>query len=218
MKKDIIIFDFDDTIVESLKYWHYVFDKLMFKKYGFKDNKLFLAQKSGLSNKEIAELFIKVTKVNKTYQEITDDWNEYMYYFYTTKIKLIPGIKEFLFKLKAQGKRLILASATQEHLIKKALTHYGIDIFEEIFTETNLDAGKREKTFFEKLLKKLDAKPSEVFFFEDSFVSVKSAYNANIECCAVITKLNKKHFDDFTPFVTAKIKNYKNIEKLNLFN
>lgn len=211
MKQKIVMFDFDNTLVDSLKYWYYVQNRKMFKFYGKKLDRNFHKKRKGLTNLEIAKKFVEVSGVDKTAEEVKKVWHEYMSIYYTKKIKMIAGAREFLLKLKAQKKKLVLASATDLPLLKKALKHFElIDLFDEIFTESSIGKGKKKKSFFESVLNNLNCSPKDVFFFEDSVESLKSALELKIECCGVVHKFNKDRIKDLD---IIKIKNYKNIEK-----
>lgn len=211
MKQKIVMFDFDNTLVDSLKYWYDIQNKKMFILYGLKVDKLYPKKRRGLTNLENAKLFIRETGIDKTPQEIKEEWHEQMKVCYTQKIKMIKGAKEFLLKLKSEKKKLVLASATDLSLLKIALKHFEIlDLFDEIFTEQNVRRGKRDKEFFEIVLNKLEAKPKDVFFFEDSVESLKNAIETKIPCCGLIHKFNKDRIKELD---ILKIKNYKNIEK-----
>lgn len=205
------MFDFDNTLVDSLKYWYDIQNKKMFTFYGLKVDKDYPKKRKGLTNLDNAKLFIKETGIDKTPQEVKEEWHKQMKVCYTQNIKMIKGAKEFLLKLKADKKKLILASATDLSLLRIALKHFEIlDLFDEVFTEQNVRRGKGDKEFFEIVLKKLEAKPKDVFFFEDSVESLKNALESGISCCGLVHKFNK---DRIKKLDVLKIKNYKNIEK-----
>jgi len=215
MNRDIIMFDFDNTIVNSLEYWHKVLDKEMFIKYGQKPNPIMKAIRKSLSNKDMAEAFIELVGIKSNYTQIYQDWHELMSYYYTNKIKLIKGVKELLVSLKKQGKTLILASATDEKLLKIALKHFEIDIFDHIFTEYNVGYPKSDINFFYQVLEKLDTQSNKVTFFEDSFVSLKNASSIGINCYGLIHKFNKSNKKAITSICTKTLKNYSKLIKNN---
>lgn len=214
MAKEIIIFDFDNTLVNSLKYWYKVMDKQLFNKLNVKIDKKMKQKRQGKSNKEIAEIFLSYSNLNMSYKEVEDLWNEYMRYYYTHKIKFLKGAKKYLYKLKQQNKKLVIASATNENLIKLALKHFDVDFFEEIYTEENIGYPKHDSDFFKECLKKLNTKPENVIFFEDSVTSIRSARKVDIDCCAIVHKLNKKHKNEFNKICKLLIKDFKS-KKLN---
>ena len=218
MKKDIVIFDFDNTVVSSLDYWHNVIDRLMFKKYGLKVNKNMRKRRLlGLSNREMAQTFAGLSNRDMTEEQVFEAWGEFMEYYYTKKIKPLNGVKEFLNRLKEQGKKIYVASATEEPLLKIAIKHFGFD-FDGVFTETTIGYIKKNPKFYETLLNKLGVEPIQVFLFEDSAGSLQSATSLGIDTCAIIHKLNKKHSSELKFICKAMIKDYKDKKLKNLFD
>ena len=214
MAKNTIIFDFDNTLVNSLKYWFYEMNYTTFKTYGLKPDKRMKELRRGKNNEEIVEIFLQLTNLKVSKNEIFDCWYNLMYKNYLTKIKRISGALEYLQQLKNNGKKLVLATATNIDLIKKVLPHFNLDIFDEIYTEQILSAGKNNVKFFENLLTKINEKPENILFFEDSYPSIKNATAMNIDCCAVIHRFNKKHLNYFKSNCKLVIKNY-NDKKLS---
>lgn len=209
------MFDFDNTLVNSLYCWNKVIDKEMFKKHNLKPDKRMNKQRTGKSNRETAEMFISTTKLDLSPEMVISQWNAYMQYFYLNKIKLIKGAKEYLISLKQKQKTLVLASATDENLLRIALKHFDIDIFDYVFTESNLNLPKHSPKFYKECLVKLNTSAKKVFLFEDSFPAIKSASSINIECCALVNRLNKNHKEDFKKLCKATIKNYKSKKLLS---
>lgn len=217
MDKKIVIFDFDNTIVNSLDYWHKVIDKEAFIAFGQKPYRDMKKFRGGVGNKEIALSFIKITGLDITPADVFDKWCELMEKYYLNKVKFIGGAKDYILKLKNEGKILILASATEEKLLRKILKAYDLDVFEEIFTETSVGCPKHNPTFYKTLLKKLKAKPDEIMLFEDSYVSIKSATSLGITSCALINRLNKKNKPKYKEMCKLVIKNYKSKNLTSLF-
>lgn len=211
MKQKVILFDFDNTLVDSLKYWYKILNKDMFIKYKKKIDKDFPTKRKGLSNLEIAQVFVDVTGVNRTAEEINHEVNQQMEIYYQNKVRFLKGAKEFLLKLKSEGKSLAIITATDLYLVEIALKHFGIyDLFSGVFSEKDIGRHKRNQNFFEYCFEKLNCKPEDVFMFEDSVSSLTSAISLGVNCCGVIHKFNKKSIKKLSIPV---IKNYKNIDK-----
>ena len=88
MSKNTIIFDFDNTLVNSLKYWFYEMNKTTFKIYGLKPDKRIVELRRGKNNQEIAEIFLQLTNLKISTDEIFNCWHDLMFKCYTTKIKI----------------------------------------------------------------------------------------------------------------------------------
>ncbi len=208
--KKVIMFDFDNTLVDSLKYWYKSIGKDAFKHFGVKINKDFEQARVGLTNYEIAECFVKMSGAKISTQDALKFWHEDMIKNYKTKIKMIKGAREYLDYLKNKGYTLVLASATPLKVLNIAIKHFNLQgYFKYIFTEESLNAPKREPLFYENLLNKLNIEAKDLFIFEDSSNSLKSAHSLEIETCTLITKYNKKRIKNSGKSNKLTIKNYK---------
>ena len=210
MDKQYIIFDFDNTLVDSLGYWAKTEFKQLFKIYGKKPNKNFKKLKSGTSNAQAAQIFIDLAQVDITVEEVFEQTAAIMYGYYTNNIKFIKGAKQYLNNLKSQGKTLVLASATQMPLLEKVIKHFKLDMFDKVYSESTLGIGKNDTRFFETILTDLNTTADNVFLFEDSCTSIKNAVKNNIKCCGIIHKYNKKSKKQMQDLCQLVIKNYKN--------
>ena len=210
MDKQYIIFDFDNTLVNSLGYWAKTEYKQLFKLYNKKPDKRFKKLKNGTSNAQAAQIFIDLTNIDATIEEVFEKCDKLMLGYYTNNVKFIKGAKQYLLKLKKQGKKLILASATQMSLLTKALKHFELDMFEKVYSESTIGVGKNDPKFFETILTDLKTSADNVFLFEDSYTSIKNAKVNNIECCGIIHKYNKKYKKQIQQACKLVIKNYHN--------
>ena len=100
--KKVIIFDFDNTLVESLAFWKKVIDEETAKHFLVERNLTFTKTRAGLSNKETAKYFIE-THPNScaTDKEVIDFWYNYMEEKYLNEINFVQGAENFLASLKA---------------------------------------------------------------------------------------------------------------------
>ena len=193
MEKQVYFFDFDNTIVDSLDLWYDVMDNKTFVDFGLQPSNDFAKFRQGKSNMEIAQIFVELNHLNIDPKEVIKRWNFHMKENYIKNIQLISGAKEFLLKLKDEGKRLAILSATDEDVLRVALKHFDIDIFENIFTEENINLPKHNPKFYQVCLEKFGVKNDDVVLYEDSFVALKSATSIGIECVALKNKYNQKN-------------------------
>ena len=215
--KEYIIFDFDNTLVDSLGYWAKTEFKQLFYIYGKKPDKRFKKLKSGTSNAEAAQIFIDLAGVDITVEEVFSKTASLMEHYYTHNVKMIKGAKEYLLSLKEQGKKIVVASATNKPLLMVALKHFGLDWVDYVYSESTLNLGKNDVRFFESILKDLNTTSDNVLLFEDSLTSIKNARKNNIECVGVIHRFNRGHKKEFASCCKLVIKNYKT-KKLNNLN
>ena len=94
--KKYIIFDFDNTIVDSLDYWYQVMDIETFEHFGIPTIEDFRIQRRGMGNKEIAELFVRLAGVKESIDAVMNFWYSRMKIYYTEKVELIQGVRDWL--------------------------------------------------------------------------------------------------------------------------
>lgn len=216
MDKKVIIFDFDNTIVNSLDYWYRVMEKDVFKTYGVKPDPRMQESRKLTSNKEKAEMFIKLTNLDVKPKEILDYWDANIHFYYIHKIKTIKGVNKFIYNLNKNAYTLVLASATHENLLRAVLPHFDLNMFNHIFTVHNTGYKKSDPNFFKHILKTLKVAEKEVLLIEDSVSSIKTATSLGIETISVIHKYNKDYIEELKPISKAVIKDYtdKQIKQL----
>ena len=211
MKYKYILFDYDNTTVDSLKWWHKVMKKECFYYYGLKPNKKYLRGFANKTNNQKADLFIQTTGVDATVPDIRELWDSKMANYYLTKVKLLKGIKPFLNFLKAKKYKILLVTASEYDVVAESLKNYGLDgYYGEIITETAMGYPKSDVRFFKKLLTKLNVSPDKVIFFEDFAESVENATLMGIDCVGVKHSINRKKHWKLHKFAKLVIKNYKN--------
>ena len=217
MEQNIIIFDFDNTIVNSIPHFLKAINYDLFKYYGIKSTSYFRKNHSTKSNMEMAEFFLETTKINATPSEVLRVCYDYMFVYYTKKVKFIKGVIEYIKNLKKEGKKIVLASATGDELLLPTIRELKIDsLFDTVVTENQIGYSKRDPMFFVKLLKKLKATPDDVFLFEDSYHSIFSAASLRIQSCAILGKYNRNRRKELKETCLLTIKNYTDPKIQNL--
>lgn len=210
MKKEYIIFDFDNTIVNSLDYWYKVMDKETFKYFGTKCIKDFKTKRRGLGNREIAELFLELTNIKDIeVKDVFEYWHQRMEVYYTKKVKLIKGVIPLIKSMKEKGYKIILSSATQADLLEVVLKALDIrKYFDNIYTEQILGVSKKYQEYYTELLARLNTTQDKVFVFEDSAASITSATAHNIDSCAILGKYNKSRLEKLEKMSKLVVKDY----------
>lgn len=209
--KKVIVFDFDDTLVKSLKYWYKTMDRLTFIECGLQPDKSFPTKRNHLGNDEIAQKFLETTGLDLTINQVKQMWFKNMEYFYSKKIKMLKGAKQYLEYLKNKGYKICIASATDLELLTKAIEIFDLKfLIDEIYTETTIGYSKRNIKFLEALLNKLNIDKDEMFYFEDSYASLSNAIKHDIDSTCIKTNFNKVYFNELKQKCKLVINNYKN--------
>lgn len=198
------IFDMDGTLVDSLSFWG-IFWSDMGERY--KGDKKF--RPSEEDDKRVRTMLFSdaCTFLYEKYGfgESADDLllggEDYMRNFYEQKVFAKPGVIEFLEKLKDDGVKMCIASATQPGLISVALEHTGLKkYFSKVISCTDVGAGKDKPDVFLAAAEYLGENVSDVCVFEDSLVALETAAKAGFKTVGIYDKYNFGH-DKMKEFV-----------------
>lgn len=208
--KKAIIFDFDNTLVQSLVFWKKVIDEETAKHFLVGRNLTFTQTRAGLSNLETAKYFIEThSKVCATEKDVINFWYSFMEQKYLKEINFVSGAEEFLKQLKKLGYKLALATATGKELLLKAFKKFKIEkYFDLIICEEEVGKSKKYPNIYLEIFKKLEVLPQECLYFEDSLIAVKTASSLGVDCVAIINDLNKKSLEEFNKNCVKTIENY----------
>lgn len=92
------------------------------------------------------------------------------------KLPMKKGIVELLEFLKAEGKKIAVASSTRKPTVQKQLEWAGIlEYFDDVITGDMVERSKPAPDIFLKACEKLGVEPERAFAIEDSFNGIRSA-------------------------------------------
>lgn len=178
----VVIFDFDGVIADSLSYHFKKMVDIAKKDFGLKESdKKILNEIRSKSYLELMKTFkiswVKIPKIliliNQAQEEV---------YKNIEKIKIFPGIKETLIKLKKTKKRLFILSSNLEKTIKKFIQLNKIDFFDKVYCQVNL----LRKTYgLKKIIKENRLNKKDVVYIGDEIRDVQSSIKAGIKVIGV---------------------------------
>lgn len=101
--------------------------------------------------------------------------------------ELIDGAQELLSALKADGKRLCLATSKPEVFARKILEHFGIDGYFDFIGGATLDGKIGTKTeVLQYVLQQTGADVRDCVLVGDRFHDIVGAHNVGMKCIAVL--------------------------------
>ena len=188
------IFDMDGTLIDSLIYWDILWSELGEKYLG---DKTF--RPSAEDDKAVRTLTLKdgMQLIHKNYG-IAESGNALLEYtnssiikFYTEKVELKKGVKEFLDFCYENGTKMCIASATATDFIKIALKKCGIEkYFGKIFSCADIGIGKEKPDIFLIAAEYLGSDVPETWVFDDSLVAINTAAKAGFKTVGIYDKFN----------------------------
>ena len=182
------LFDLDGVLVDTARF-HYLAWKNLADKLGInftlEDNE----RLKGVSRMDSLEILLDLGKITVS----TEEKNRYaaekneLYLAYVRQMTpddILPGVKEFLRELKANGIRVGLGSAS-----KNAMTILDrlqvTQLFDTIIDGNKVTKAKPDPEIFLKGAEELTISPANCVVFEDAEAGVEAAIAANMKCVGI---------------------------------
>lgn len=219
-----IVFDLDGTIVDSEKVWT---DKslLLNKKYSINMDDNFRLYCCGRSTQDIVNRLQKIAPSIDA-AAVRQEWVQMVKTeIETNGVPLKEGFLNLLNFLKKQNIKLGLATGSNRDTISNYFKLNNLnehEIFDQIVTVHDVNAGKPKPDIYKKLCKDLGLDAKNCLCIEDSPNGAKSAWRAGLnvilvpdvfvptfmckqKCCAILNNLNEVL--DFISQINLKPKN-----------
>lgn len=207
------IFDLDGTVFDSMYIWSDIGLRFL-KEKGVEPEPGIEDEFVKMSMTQAAEYYIKNIDPTETVLGIVEAVNKLVEGFYYNDVLLKEGVKEFLEFLKQRNVKMCVATATDKHLVERALIRNGIrDYFDEIFTCTSVGAGKDSPVIYDKALEYLGTDKSNTYIFEDALYAIETANKAGYKILGIKDVSEKADPEAVKSFCNFYIESYSEIYK-----
>ena len=189
MKIKAAIFDMDGTLVDSLMLW-----EILWSTFGDKylNDKSFAPSVDDdkkvrtLTLKDAMDLIHNNYNLGESGEELLQLANSIMMDFYSNRVELKSGVREFLDYLKSKDTKMCIASATASELIFVAMKHCDIEkYFSKVFSCGELGKGKENPDIFLLAKDYLETKVEDTWVFEDSLVAIETATKIGMKTAGI---------------------------------
>ena len=179
------IFDVDGTLLDSMFIWDTIGETYL-RSIGYQPKENLNETFKNMSLHQAARYYQTEYGVTLSIDEIMDGVNAMLERYYRFEVPLKPGVAELLERLRQDGVKLCIATATDRHLVEAALDRCGVlSCFGEIFTCNEVGHGKDEPDIFEVALRFLGTRREETLVFDDALYAVRTAKEAGFPVAAV---------------------------------
>lgn len=169
------IFDLDGTLTRSNHVWSKIDEEFLGKR-GIKVPEDYFKQVSAMNFEQAAVYTNDRFSLGENIQDIMNEWFDMAVYEYTNVIELCGNAGEYVRKLKEQGRKIALATASTEELYKPVLKRNGIlECFDCFVSTEQVKRGKGFPDVYELAAEKLGLDAQDCVVYEDIVEGIKGA-------------------------------------------
>lgn len=211
-----VLCDLDGLLIDSEEL-HFQAYKTVFAEYGI-DLTLEMFVESWLTGNRYGTRYY-LNKVGATSEEefllVRDRKNKLYCKYAKGKLKLLPGVKEFLEKVKAAGLKAAIGTGGYRGEYQFAVEECGLgDYFQAFVGGDEVEHNKPAPDIFLSAAKQLGVSPENCVVFENSDIGMNAGLRAGMRCIIVPSHLTK-HLD-FTG-ATAVLPSLTDVDLTSLF-
>ncbi len=182
------IFDVDGTLLDSMPIWEDA-AAIFLKKHGVEAEPGLGRRLYAMSMEEGAACLRQKYGLRLSPAEIISGVSEVISGFYFREAPLKPHAESFLKALRAKGIPMAVATSNERRPVEAAFRRLGIaGYFTEIFTCSEVGAGKTEPDIFIRAAAALRTPPQETWVFEDAFYAAYTARQAGFRVAGLYDK------------------------------
>lgn len=182
-----VIFDIDGTLVDSVDL-HAQAWKETFKHYGKDIPYQQVRHQIGKGGDQLMPVFFSHEELDEFGKEMEEYRSKIFKRDYLPRVRAFPDVRELFLKIKADGKRLALASSAKEDELKtyKKLAHIE-DLVEEETSADDADKSKPHPDIFKAALERLgDITPAEAIVVGDTPYDAEAAGKLRLRTVGVL--------------------------------
>lgn len=181
-----VVFDLDDTLVDSWSRFDGGMLPVLDEAGIAYDRDEMIRKMHPQGVPPTAALFCRMG-VPGTVEEITRRLEEGMHREYAHSICLMPGVREYLCRLREQGVRLFVLTASPHSITDPCLQNNGVwNWFERVWTVEDYGIGKSDPQLFEHVVEDVGVPATEILYYDDNPVAVVNAASAGMQVCGVL--------------------------------
>ncbi|MEK7551289.1 MAG: HAD family phosphatase [Patescibacteria group bacterium] len=188
-----VIFDLNGTMVDDMTYHKKAWIEFC-SRHGLNlTSEEFEKKFSGRKNSEILPLILNKPLSQDQIIKYSEDKEQIYREIYAQFIKEVPGLRNFILKLRARNYKIAIATTAFEKNRKFILENLGLEnLFNLILGEEHVIHGKPDPEIYLKTAEQLGVDPSRCLVFEDSPPGVESGKSAEMKVIGILTTHTKE--------------------------
>jgi HAD superfamily hydrolase (TIGR01549 family) len=184
---DIVIFDIDGTLLDSVDYHARAWAET-FRRHGIDVAVEDVRTQIGKGGDQLMPVFVSKERLEREGDELKEERSRYFKETYLDRVRPFPKVRELVARLSTDGKRVILASSATRDELEEYKRIAGIaDLLE---ADTSSDDAERSKPhpdiFLAAMAKVADADPERVIVVGDTPYDAQAASQARLAVIGVL--------------------------------
>ena len=209
MNNKFAIFDMDGTLVDSMGYWHNLGREYLENNGVTEGIEEVMDKIYTMTMADTCALFKERFGIVASPEEMRKELDDMMEWHYLNDVPLKGDIAKYLEKLKGEGVRMCVASATPLPLIEKCLKRLEvIDCFEFLLSCETIGVGKTKPDIYLLAAEKFGINPEEAAVFEDAVYAATTSKNAGFYTVGVKDDSNFLAWGDIVEIVDETINDW----------
>ena len=207
---DYAIFDMDGTLLDSMHIWDTASGAFLMMR-GIIPREFDLFRKQGY--KTGISYMIKEYNLDMSFDEVLESLQEILWFYYSNIAPIKDGVKDFLQSLKDNGVKMVVATATESRMAKKALERNGIlSYFEDVISMHEIGIHKNDPAAFEYVKNAIHAE-GVGYVFEDALYAIETAKSAGYKVIGIEDYSNEDDRDEIKKIVDFYAENYEQVKE-----
>ncbi len=201
------IFDLDGTIADSMGHWAKTMISILEDAHISYPHDI-IKRITPLGDMGIAKYFAELGVPGET-DEIIERMHSIALYKYREIIQAKDGVVEYIKKLKKEGNRLFVLTASPHILVDPCLKRFGIyELFDGVFTTDDFGKSKSDTKIYHDLCEKVGIDISETVFYDDNVIALKTGKQAGLFTVAVYDEASKDYTAEIKGFAEKYIESF----------
>ena len=193
--KKTYLFDFDGTLVDSMKYFVELMLRILDEK-NIKYEKDIVKIITPLGYRGTAEYF-RTLGVTETTEEIMAMMHSYATEAYTYKVMAKDTVIETLNTLKQRGARLNILTASPHSALDPCLKRLCIyDLFDNVWSCDDFNTTKSDPNIYVRAAEKMGEEPKKVIFVDDNVGAVRTAKAGGMTAYGIYDETSEDYIDE----------------------
>lgn len=203
------IFDLDGTLTRSNHVWSKIDEEFLGKR-GIEVPEDYFKQVSAMNFEQAAVYTNDRFSLGENIQDIMKEWFDMAVYEYTNVIELCGNAGEYVRKLKEQGRKIALATASTEELYKPVLKRNGIlECFDCFVSTEQVKRGKGFPDVYELAAEKLGLDAQDCVVYEDIVEGIKGAKAGGFFAVACLNDHYSHDWDEMREIADSTVEDGK---------